>query len=31
VVTAGGRLFRLDVQLQSLDDIYEAYFKGGKK
>lgn len=31
VVAGGGRLFRLDVQLQSLDDIYEAYFKGGKK
>jgi ABC-2 type transport system ATP-binding protein len=27
VVTAGGRLFRLDVQAQSLDDIYAAYFK----
>ena len=27
VVSAGGRLFRLDVQTQSLDDIYTAYFK----
>lgn len=27
VVSAGGRLYRLGVQMQSLDDIYSAYFK----
>lgn len=27
VVSAGGRLLRLGVQAQSLDDIYSAYFK----
>lgn len=27
VIAAGARLYRLDVQAQSLDDIYTAYFK----
>lgn len=27
VISAGGRLYKLDVQAQSLDDIYTAYFK----
>lgn len=27
VVAAGGRLLQLNVQMQSLDDIYSAYFK----
>jgi ABC-2 type transport system ATP-binding protein len=27
VITAGGRLLQLNVQMQSLDDIYSAYFK----
>jgi ABC-2 type transport system ATP-binding protein len=27
VITAGGRLLKLGVQAQSLDDIYSAYFK----
>ncbi|MDI6694754.1 MAG: ABC transporter ATP-binding protein [Anaerolineales bacterium] len=27
VLSAGGRLYKLDVQAQSLDDIYTAYFK----
>ena len=27
VISAGGRLLRLSVQTQSLDDIYSAYFK----
>jgi hypothetical protein len=27
VVSTGSRLFRLDLQTQSLEDIYSAYFK----